>query len=352
MRQGLFYITTIFMTGTKHTLQSSPSTGLTYLAFANISIIWGSTFLAIVYALRGFPPFLLSGLRFFVAGMLLLSWRLAVGEKMPAWRDWGKNAIAGALILGGGTGLIAWAEQYVSSSEAAIVSATAPFWFMAMDTKNRKAYLADKLSVLGLLIGFGGLLLFVGNSLGSAHIGNGTQRITAFVLLALSSVSWVIGSLYAKNNPPSGSTVSNTAQQLVAGGGISLLAGVVMGEGRSFSPAQVPAEAWVGLAFLIVMGSIVAYLSYVWLLGTASPVLVSTHTYINPVVAVTIGWLFLGETVSVLQLAGLGIILAGVLLTNLSGYRIQTRAKVWWRQTVRRDFTVEWPRLFSRYRTS
>lgn len=341
------------MFSSKNTYPLTPSAGLTYLAFANISIIWGSTFLAIVYALKGFPPFLLSGLRFFVAGMLLLIWRLAMGEKMPSWRNWGKNAISGALILGGGTGLIAWAEQYVSSSEAAIVSATAPFWFMALDGKNRKSYLADKLSLFGLLIGFGGLLLFVGNSLGATPAGaNGSLRIVSFVMLALSAVSWVLGSLYSKNNPTSGSTVSNTAQQLIAGGGISLLVGLLLGEGKDFSVTQVPAEAWAGLIFLISMGSIVAYLSYVWLLQTASPVLVSTHTYINPVVAVFIGWLFLGESITGLQLAGLLIILLGVLFTNLSGYRIHIRLRAGWRQVSRWEPSWEMPRLFSRYRTS
>lgn len=337
---------------TTSNITSRPTTWLTYVAFANIFIIWGSTFLAIVYALKGFPPFLLSGLRFFVAGVLLLGWQLARGERMPSRKDWGKNIVSGILILGGGTGLIAWSEQYVSSSEAAIVSATAPFWFMALDFRNWKSYLRDTLTLLGLVIGFGGLLLFLDGSM-SAHVqADATLRWMAFVLLAVSAVSWVLGSLFSKKYPTPGSAVTHTAMQLLAGGGISLLAGLFLGEWNDFSFAQVPADAWAGLAFLIFMGSIVAYLSYVWLLGRSSPVLVSVHTYVNPVVAVLIGWLFLGETVSGVQLIGLGIILAGVLLTNLSGYRPLIRLRILQRNLKQRlpriDTNELWQRAFGR----
>lgn len=316
---------------------------LVHVAYANIFIIWGSTFLAILYGLKGFPPFMLSGFRFFVAGALLLVWQLAKGEKFPSLAGWGKNAVTGILVLGAGTGLIAWSEQHVSSSEAAIVSATAPFWFIALDRKNWRKYFSDKLTLIGLLIGFAGLLLFFGDSIaGLTGTSQGSLRLAAFGVLAVSAIAWVVGSLFSKSNPTDDSTVMNTAQQLLAGGALSFVASGFMGEWNGFSFEQVPAEAWGGLTFLIVMGSIVAYLSYVWLLQISSPVLVSTHTYVNPVVAVFIGWLFMSETISVLQLVGLLVILAGVMLTNLAEYRIYLRTKIIMRKLSRKEFSWDW----------
>ncbi|MFT3827517.1 MAG: EamA family transporter [Chitinophagaceae bacterium] len=315
---------------------STVNNSLIPFAFASIFIIWGSTFLAITYGLQGFPPFILSALRFLVAGSLLVGWRILKGERLSSWKDLGRNAIAGILILGGGTGLVAWSEQYVSSSEAAIVAATAPFWFIALDAKNRKQYLADKFIIIGLITGFAGLLLFFKGSFGeAAPATDAGLRITAFVVLGISSLSWVLGSLYSRNFPAKGSTVMNAAQQLLAGGVASMIVSMVRHEWTGFSFAAVPAQAWMGLAFLVVMGSVVAYLSYIWLLTIKPPALVSMHTYINPVVAVLIGWLFMSEMIAPAQIAALGIILAGVLLTNINNYTINNRFKVRIRRVVR-----------------
>jgi len=298
------------------------------LAFASIFIIWGSTFLAVIYGLKGFPPFILSGFRFLVAGLLLFAWKYAGGERRSRPADWGRNALTGILILTGGTGLVAWGEQYVSSTEAAIAIATGPFWFIAIDRRNWKHYFADPFIITGLVIGFTGLWLFLKDSVsGHAH-GEGSLRAIAFTVLALSSVSWVIGSIFSRNYPAAGSTVMNTAQQLLMAGAASLLIAAFRGEWAAFSPAQVPLSAWAGLGFLVFFGSIIAYLSYIWLLSVRTPAIVSTHTYINPVVAVIAGWLFLGETISGSQFYGLSVILAGVLLTNIRRYRIGARNKV------------------------
>ncbi|MBL0912583.1 MAG: EamA family transporter [Bacteroidia bacterium] len=298
------------------------------LAFASIFIIWGSTFLAVMYGLKGFPPFILSGFRFLAAGLLLFAWKYGSGERRLSLRDWGRNALTGILILTGGTGLVAWGEQYVSSTEAAIAIATGPFWFIAIDRKNWKHYFADPFIIMGLVIGFIGLWLFLKDSVsGHAH-GEGSLRAVAFIVLALSSVSWVIGSIFSRNYPAKGSTVMNTSQQLLMAGVASMLIATFRGEWNTFSPAQVPLSAWAGLGFLVFFGSIIAYLSYIWLLSMRTPAIVSTHTYINPVVAVIAGWLFLGETISGSQFYGLSVILAGVLLTNVRHYRIGPRNKV------------------------
>ncbi|MGG5208191.1 EamA family transporter [Chryseobacterium sp. MIQD13] len=312
-------------------MSSSKNSWLIPVAFINIYVIWGITFLAISFGLKGFPPFILSGFRFLAAGLLMIGWLLAKGEKANSLINWKKNAITGILILTGGTGLVAWGEQYVSASEAAIAIATGPFWFIAIDKKNWKYYFSDKFIPIGLVIGFVGLILFLNGSVsGSAHTAvNGNLRITAFIVLALSSVAWVLGSLYSKKNPASQSTFMNISQQLITAGVASFIIAASRKEWHGFSFSNVPASAWTGVLFLVFFGSIVAYLSYIWLLSVKPAALVSTHTYINPIVTVLAGWIVAGQTINGNQLYGLSIILLGVLLTNVTKYfRLSKRSKV------------------------
>jgi drug/metabolite transporter (DMT)-like permease len=307
------------------------------IAFANIYVIWGSTFLAISYGLKGFPPFMLSGFRFLIAGIILIAWRHLKGEKTYSLRNWGRNAVIGTLILTGGTGLVAWGEQYVSSTEAAIAIATGPFWFIAIDRKNWKTYFANKFILAGLVVGFTGLLLFLQGSVSAEIPGtNSSLKITAFVVLALSSISWVLGSLFSRNFPASHSSVMNSAQQLFAAGVGSLLVSTFRSEWSGFSVSAVPASSWIGLTFLILFGSIVAYLSYIWLLSVRPPALVSTHTYINPVVAVFAGWIFSSQVITTGQSFGLIVILVGVLFTNARSYQLNLRRKVQYRRLGRK----------------
>lgn len=303
------------------------------VAFASIYIFWGSTFFAISVALKGFPPFVLSGFRFLIAGFILFVWQRSQGQTSSSLLNWKKNAIVGVLILTGGTGLVAWGEQYVSSTEAAIAIATGPFWFIALDKKNWKNYFSNLPVVAGLVIGFIGLILFLkGSIVASMHDGSALMRIVAFGVLAVSSISWVIGSLYSKNNPADQSTFMNSAQQLLAAGFASIVIASLKGEWNSFNIMSVPVVSWLGLSFLILFGSIVAYLSYIWLLQVKDPVLVSTHTYINPIVAVLVGWIIASEQIETSQLVGLFVILFGVLLTNVSQYKFSKRSQVKFRR--------------------
>jgi drug/metabolite transporter (DMT)-like permease len=306
------------------------------LAFAGIYIIWGTTYLAITYGLKGFPPFLLSGLRFLIAGTIILGWLWARGEKPNSLANWYRNFIPGLLILAAGVGLVAWGEQYITSTEAAIIMATEPFWFILLDKKNWKKYFSSPLVVTGLLIGIGGLLLFVKDSLVSGtQDGQGGIRVIAIAVLFVSSVLWVIGSLFSKNRASSHSIFMNVGQQLIVGGILSLIIASAAGEWQTLQWSAIPVEAWSGLLYLIVFGSIAAYLSFIWLLSVRPPALVSTHTYVNPVVAVLAGWLIAGESISTTQSWGLAIILTGVVLTNSTSYRISKRAKVRWRPFIR-----------------
>ncbi|MCJ7932577.1 MAG: EamA family transporter [Chryseobacterium sp.] len=320
-------------------MSNSKNRWLVPLAFTNIYVIWGITFLAISFGLKGFPPFILSGLRFLVAGILMIGYLLAKGEKANSMINWKKNAITGILILTGGTGLVAWGEQYVTASEAAISIATGPFWFIAIDRKNWKYYFSDKFIPIGLAIGFAGLVLFLQGSVYSNHaVADSQLRITAFVVLGLSSVAWVLGSLYSKKNPASQSTFMNIAQQLIVAGFASFLISFFRKEWTGFSVSAIPLSAWLGVLFLIFFGSIIAYLSYIWLLSVKPAALVSTHTYINPIVTVIAGWIVANQSINGSQLYGLSVILLGVLLTNVTKYfKLSKRSKVKIRR-VRRFF--------------
>lgn len=309
------------------------------VAFTNIYVIWGITFLAISFGLQGFPPFILSGFRFLVAGILMLAYLTAKGEKPNSAVNWRKNGITGILILTGGTGLVAWGEQYVTASEAAITIATGPFWFIAIDKKNWKYYFSDKFIPIGLLIGFIGLILFLkGSVTANVHhsAAGDSLRATAFIVLAISSVAWVLGSLYSKKNPAGHSTFMNIAQQLIIAGIASFIIASFRNEWSSFSISKVPLSAWLGVLFLIFFGSIIAYLSYIWLLSVKPAALVSTHTYINPIVTVIAGWIIANQTINGNQLYGLSVILTGVLLTNITKYfKLSKRSKVKIRRVMR-----------------
>jgi drug/metabolite transporter (DMT)-like permease len=307
------------------------------IAYANVYVIWGITFLAISFGLQGFPPFILTGFRFLAAGIIVFGYLVAKGEKANSLLNWKKNAITGTLILTGGTGLVGWGEQYVSAAEAAIAIATGPFWFIAIDKKNWKNYFADKFIPIGLVIGFTGLIIFLNGSVSNAnHTSSSFLRVIAFVVLASSSILWVLGSLHSKNNPSSHSKFMNIAQQLLTAGVSSFIVALLRGEWNGFSFSAVPTTAWFGLVFLVLFGSLVAYVSYIWLLSVQPAALVSTHTYINPIVTVIAGWLVSSQVINLNQSYGLLIILFGVLLTNTSKYfKLSNRSKVKIRRTRR-----------------
>jgi drug/metabolite transporter (DMT)-like permease len=291
---------------------------LIFLAFLAIYIIWGTTYLAILFGLEGFPPFLLSTIRFTVAGVLLLGWCLFKKQRLPSGKTLKVAIISGVIMLVGGSGLVTWAEQYVTSGQAAIVIATEPFLFILLDKKRWPLYFSQKSIIPGLLLGFSGVALFFLFAKSSHELQVSTSlKLTGYGVLFISGVLWVSGSLYSKTKRDE--TISNTvitSVQLIAAGVFSGLLSGLTGEVTSFSFVDVNTRAWGGLGYLIFMGSIVAYLAFTWLLTVRPPAQVSTHTYVNPVVAILMGWWIANEPLASMQLVGLGIILLGVLLTN------------------------------------
>lgn len=294
-----------------------PGEGWVLAAFAAIYLIWGSTYVAILIGLQTIPPFMLSGMRFSIAGAILLLWCLAKGER-AAWQPAVQHAFAGVLMLAFGTGAVVWVEQYISSGLAATIVASMPFWFVLLDYKQWSFNFSNGLILAGVMLGFGGILyLFGGGDWGQLD-----AQLFAMLVLVGGCICWAAGSLYLKYRPASVSTTLGAGIQMLAAGLFSLLVSAQQGEMAQFSLQAVSPGSWAGLAYLIGFGSLVGYLSYVWLLRIRPAVQVGTYAYINPVVAVLLGWMLASEPFAWRQLAALGIILGGVLLINLPKYRM------------------------------
>lgn len=296
---------------------------LVAFAFFNIYVIWGSTYLAVAYGLKGFPPFILVGLRYLAAGLLMLGWCKLKGEQLPPKKLMLRQAVSGTMMLVGGTGLIAWAEQYISSGQAAILVATEPLIFLLFDRKNWSAYFSNKFILSGLLIGFTGIFLFL--KLGVAVANPSPMATIASIVVLASAGLWVLGTLIVKDNKGSSTATMNASVQLLAAGLASGVVAFAKSEQTGFSFAHVSAQAWGGLVFLIIFGSLLAYLSFVWLISVKPPAIISTHTYVNPVVAVFLGWLLINEQVNTAQLICLLVILIGILFVNVPGYLKRNR---------------------------
>lgn len=299
--------------------ETPPSQGAILAAFAAIYLIWGSTYIAILAGLHTIPPFLLSGIRFSTAGAILLAWRLAQGER-PALQPTLQHAFAGILMLFGGTGAVVWSEQYISSGMAATIVASMPFWFVLLDYKQWSFNFSNGLILIGVTLGFAGILGLFG--WGSFTTGQGLDT-QSFAMLALlgGCLAWASGSLYLKYRPVTMSTTLGAGIQMLAAGLFSLAVSWQQGEITGFQFSVVSAQSWLGLTYLITFGSLIGYLSYVWLLKMRPAVQVGTYAYVNPVVAMLLGWLIASEPLDWQQAAALGVILSGVLLINLPKYR-------------------------------
>jgi drug/metabolite transporter (DMT)-like permease len=291
------------------------------LAFAALYFIWGSTYIAILYAIKDIPPFFMSSARFLFAGTILFVWSRWKGDKAPGLIAWKKNSVYGILMLFGGTVSVTWAEQYLPSSLASIIVTAVPFWFILLDKKQWSYYFSNKMILAGLLVGFIGVAMLLSHekSNDAQSVDSGT-RFFAAVFIIFGNIAWVTGSLLAKYNPTNCSLTMNGGMQLLAAGGFSAIVGTVGGEMSAVHVSQISVSSWLGLAYLAIVGSIVAYLSYLWLLKVRPPAQVSTYVYVNPIVALLLGAGLAGEKITGWQILALGIILGGLLLVNIPSY--------------------------------
>jgi len=298
-------------------VKARPSKALVIAAFAAIYLIWGSTYLAILIAIRTIPPLLMAGMRFSVAGALLLAWCLIKGERLPDRRSILRIAFSGLLLLFIGNGAVTWVEQYLPSGLAAIIVATVPLWFVVLDRRQWSFHFSNRQIIAGLCIGFAGVvLLFAGK--GTAGLFTDHMKTISLLVLVASNICWTVGSLYAKYRHIEGSTLMKVALQMLVAGAALFLLGFLLREHEGFRLSAVTGASLLALAYLIVMGSLVAYLAYMWLLSVRPAALVGTYAYVNPVVAVLLGWLIVQEQVSTQQAVGLGVIMIGLAVVNLS----------------------------------
>ena len=281
----------------------------TLLAFAIIYFVWGSTFLAIRVGVREVPPFLLAAMRFSVAGLALCGWMMARGEPSPSARQWGSAFLLAVLIFVLDYGLLFWAEQRVPSGIAAVMMATIPV-FMALSEilLLRTQRLTGRLA-LALLIGTGGVAVLMSHSLG---LGGAPIDRTGAVALLIASISWSASSALTRKLPLPSSKVMSSGAQMLTGGVLLALTAAALREFRDFHPTIVSRGAWLSLIYLIVAGSIVAFTAYVWLIHHESPTKVGTYAYVNPVVAVLVGYFFGGEALGLRTILGTLFVLISV----------------------------------------
>lgn len=298
-------------------VQKEPSKRLIVAAFLALYIIWGSTYLANIFALQTMPPFLMAGIRFLIAGTALYTWLIIKGQKKPSMDAFAKSSLSGILMLFVGTGAVVWAEQYLPSGLTAIIVATVPLWFVVLDKRQWPVYFANKLIIAGLLIGFVGvLLLFAGK--GSVDFSTNRMNLISALVLLCGSMCWAIGSLYSKYKPVAISTMLKASIQMIAAGIVSLLFSFILKEHQQIVWQQVSFNSISALVYLILIGSLVGFISYIWLLSVRPPSLVGTYAYVNPIVAVFLGWLIIDEKISMQQVFALSVILVGVILVNFS----------------------------------
>lgn len=277
-----------------------------------VYLIWGSTYLAIRFAVQTTPPFLMAAVRFIVSGGFLYALRRFRGDPQPKTREWRSAAIIGSFLLLGGNGGVVWAEQFVTSSLAALLVATVPLWMVLIDAFRPAGHRPGLISLAGILIGFGGVVLLIG----SAASGADTRSLVGAGVLVLASLSWTMGSLYGRNARLPASQLLATGMEMLAGGAALMVVAIVLGEWSSFELVAVSRRSALALVYLTVIGSI-AFVAYVWLLRVAPTPLVATYAYVNPLVAVLLGYFLAQEPMTLRTLLAAALIIGSVVLVSI-----------------------------------
>lgn len=284
-------------------------------AFFAVYVFWGSTYLAIKYAMQTLPPFLMAGSRFALAGGILFLWaRLSKDYERPKWEHWRTSFIVGTLLLLGGNGGVVLAQHFIPSSLAALLVATEPLWIVVLSWLWLGHGRPNWKVVLGLLIGFAGVWFLISGRASNGVDASGYGYWIGSISVMVAALSWATGSIYGLRGSTPKSPILAAGMQMAAGSVSLLLVGLIRGEWRTFDPSAVSSQSVFGLMYLIIFGSLVGFTAYSWLLKNARPSMVATYAYVNPVIAVLLGWLIAGEAMTGQMLVGAGIVVGSVVL--------------------------------------
>lgn len=282
------------------------------LAFAAVYVIWGSTYLAIRFAIETLPPLLMIGSRFLIAGLILYAAVRARGVPAPTRAGWLSASLIGVMLLACGTGVVVWAEERVASGIAALLVSVVPLWMVLIDWLRPGGRKPSRWVMAGVVVGLAGLWI-----LADPLANGGNRNLFVEGMLMLAALSWAAGSVYSKHAPLPESKFLTTAIEMLAGGSVLVLGGLAAGELGPFHPESVSTRSAFALLYLIVFGSLIAFSAYVWLLHAVSPALVSTYAFVNPIVAVFLGWALAGEPITLRTAIAAAIIIGGVALITI-----------------------------------
>lgn len=305
-------------------MNAAPATNrlLIVLAFSAIYVVWGSTYLAIAWAVETLPPFLMMGIRFSIAGLLIFSYGLRrSGKPLPSSQQWLWGAIAGVLMILVDYGAISWAEQYVPSGVASVVFATTPIWLVILDAQQRAQLMHSKSLASGIIVGLLGVWLIFWSSRHDSPASSvaESKHLQGMVALLIASLSWAVGTLLYRDRNTDVNVPTRMGMQMLVGGSLLLIVSGLVGEWRNFSPDQVSGRSWLSLVYLITFGTLVAHTAYLWLLQVQPPALVGTYAYVNPLIALLLGWWLDGEPLTVIIGVATAIILSAVVLIKRAG---------------------------------
>jgi drug/metabolite transporter (DMT)-like permease len=291
-------------------------------AFAAVYVVWGSTYLAIRYAVQTMPPLLMAGARFSVSGAMLYGWARFRGAPRPTATEWRVAALTGVLMLCLGNGSVGWAEQRIPSALAALIVAVVPLWMVLFDWMLPGGKRPTLAVVAGIVVGLVGLVVLIGpDQIGASEP---VDIVGALVLIA-ASMAWAFGSVYNSRGARPESAAMSTGLQML-GGSVALVAGgLALGEGHQAAVTPISGASWAGWLYLVTFGSLIGFTAYIYLLKEVSPAKASTYAYVNPVVAMLLGWAIAGESITARTLVAAAIILGGVALITVAGQSSASR---------------------------
>ena len=293
------------------------------VAFAAVYVVWGSTYLAIRYAVQTMPPLLMAGARFSVSGVLLYGWARLRGAPRPTAVQWRVAALTGVLMLCLGNGSVGWAEQRIPSALAALIVAVVPLWMVLFDWVRPGGERPTLAVIAGVVVGLAGLVVLVGPE--RVDTGAPVDVVGALVLVA-ASMAWAFGSVYNSRGERPDSAAMSTGLQMLGGSVALVVSGLALGEGHQASISHISAASWAGWLYLVTFGSLIGFTAYIYLLKEVSPAKASTYAYVNPVVAMLLGWAIAGESITPRTLVAAAIILGGVALITVAQQPKATRA--------------------------